>query len=45
MTISIKDKEKAMKKSLLIISAVVMAIAALAANAAADPYIESDGTS
>ena len=34
-----------MKKSLLIIGAAVMAIAPLASNAAADPYIESDGTS
>ena len=45
MTIAIKNKEKAMKKSLLIIGATVMAIATQTANAAADPYIESDGTS
>ena len=34
-----------MKKLLLTIGAVVMAIAAQTASAAADPYIESDGTS
>ncbi|MBQ3290310.1 MAG: hypothetical protein IJH50_12995 [Kiritimatiellae bacterium] len=34
-----------MKKSLLIIGATVMAIATQTANAADDPYIESDGTS
>ena len=45
MTIAVKNKEKAMKKLLLIIGASVMAIATQMANAAADPYIESDGTS
>ena len=40
----IKTKEKAMKKSPLIIGAAVVAIATQTANAAADSYIESDGT-